>query len=694
MSLREAPTRPPATGREVVEDMVARADAARDARAYRQAAFLYSEAVRWAPGEAGWHIQAGHMFKECGDLAAAEQHYRTAQTLLPNDADLAVQLGHFFKSAGRLAEASAAYRRALALQPHWETPKEELRRLHLAGWRQDAVADKGDLASVGAPGTEGLDPGARAPRLAPELAPGPPIEKFHTHREGIELRRQGRLERTMWGLMPTLRGIDAVRGFCISATPILTISLALNGQMIYRGGVKGGYKLAYERENERLLKYVFNIWIDLTTFVEGRYEIEYRFTDVDHRSTTRVEQIVIAAPLGASSLPDSDGIIPPVEATGERSLDDQINGRPSMIRSGRRALLERSPRTVLVQRVDQLGDLAVSVPALRRLREILPKARIVGLVSASNRDLASTLGLFDEILTIDFRDDAWERRRVMPLAMQKALAATLAPYAFDMAIDCSENEWSRLLLPLSGAPCLVGFPSRLLPELTIEGGGNTHDRWNGHEIVPHTNKLLALVEWLGATLRSEPNIVRRTDLDPRLLSAFGLRRDERFAVLHDGARLQFSRWPYYFELAQLILQTTDLSVVMITDDEGAASRMPEALGHSTRFQLVDRRLPFDDFDALASFCSVFVGNDSGPKHLASLRGAKVVSIHMARNNWNEWGQESGGYIVSRKVPCAGCIIHHDPEECGKDFVCIRGVGPEEVFAAVEKLLAEPATASA
>jgi ADP-heptose:LPS heptosyltransferase/tetratricopeptide (TPR) repeat protein len=679
----------PATASEIGQDMVRRADAARDAKQFQPAAFLYSEAVRWLSGDPGLHIQAGHMFKECGDLASAERHYRTALQSMPDDADLALQLGHFFKSCGRLSEASDSYRRALALQPHWDTPKHELQGLHRAGWREPGKAiDKTDSSGALTSGAETMGADVRAPRLAPELAPRPMPETYHAHAECIELRRLGRRERTNWGTMPTLRGIEAFRGFCISSTPILTVALTLNGQLVYRGGVKGGYEIAHERENTSLRKYVFNVWMDLSNFVEGRYEIEYRFTDINHRTLTRVEPIVIAAPLVASALPDSDGIVPPPDPLEDRSLEDLINGRPSMVRPGRRALVDRPPRQVLVLRTDQLGDLAISAPALRRLREILPQARIVGLVAEANREFAATLGLFDEILSVEFRDDPWERRRVMPIEHQQALAARLAPYEFDMAIDCSENEWSRLLLPLSGAPILVGFPSGRLPELTIEGGGNTHDRWNGHEIVPHTNKLLALVEWLGAMLRSEPNVLKREDLDAERLAPFGIGRDSRYAVLHDGARLQFSRWPYYFDLAQMIIDGADLNVVMLTDDQGAASRLPDSLSASDRFRLIDQRLPFDELDTLFSFCKVFVGNDSGPKHLASLRGAKVVSIHMARNNWNEWGQESGGYIFSRKLPCAGCLIHHDPEECGKDFVCIRGIRPQEVFAAVKRLVDE------
>jgi hypothetical protein len=58
---------------------------------------------------------------------------------------------------------------------------------------------------------------------------------------------------------------------------------------------------------------------------------------------------------------------------------------------------------------------------------------------------------------------------------------------------------------------------------------------------------------------------------------------------------------------------------------------------------------------------------------------------MARNNWNEWGQENG-YIISRRVPCSGCSIHHDSEECAKQFACIVNILPEEVLGAVTRLL--------
>ena len=129
---------------------------------------------------------------------------------------------------------------------------------------------------------------------------------------------------------------------------------------------------------------------------------------------------------------------------------------------------------------------------------------------------------------------------------------------------------------------------------------------------------------------------------------------------------------------------------MLSDDPDTRSELTSKLLSSDRFQLLDKRLPFDDFDALLSYCTVFVGNDSGPKHLASLRGANVVSLHTPRINWGEWGQEQTGSIIHRQVPCAGCHIYHDPEECGRDYVCVSKISVDEVWTAMQPFLPDGA----
>jgi ADP-heptose:LPS heptosyltransferase len=674
--------------RHVARDMISRAEAARDLREFRQAAFLFGEAAALLPHRADLHVQAGHMFKEAGDWSLAERHYRTAVEKMPADADLALQLGHFFKVGGRLAEAINSYRRALELKPNWDEPRRELAAIEAAGLRDPAAGS--DFAIE-------LEPGLLAPsralgrelhtlNLAPELAPRPVTDGLRDYCRSIEIRQLGRRERTHWGIYQTLRGVEAIQGFCVSDKPISTLSLLLNHRLVYRGGVRGGYPLPHDA-SQRFLKYVFNIWIDLSDFVAGRYELEYHATDIDNHSITRAEWIVIGPPLDLPALPESDSNVPRPDPSDPRSLDEQINARPSMVRPARRALFKEPPRTILVQRPDVLGDLVVSVPALKRLRELFPEAHFVGLVSKANRDLAVTLGFFDELIETDLSFNHWEQRRVVTLENQAALANQLARYEFDLAIDlCAAGE-SRLLLPLSGAPVLVGFRCGELPGMTIEVTGSSNDPWNGHDMVPHTNKALALVEWLGAMIRSDDNIVQRT-LDRNLLADVGLSGSARYVVLHAGGRWDFSQWPHYPALAELFLERTDLTVLLLANDPTLIDRIPQAVAGSDRFQFVARRLDFDALDALVSFATLFIGDDSGVKHLAALRGTQVIGIQNARNNWAEWGHENEGYIITRQLPCAGCQIQHYPEslDCGRDFTCITRITPHEVLAAAVALL--------
>ena len=691
-------TDPEPGGRQLAAAMIARADVARDARRYRDAAALYSESLRICPGNAAIQVQCGHMFKEAGDLANAELHYLKAEQIAPGNPELALQLGHFYKVAGRVRDAVAAYRRASEMKPGWPEPEGELAALHRQGWQGTAPLAPPMPAGMGeADSLARLSPvfdveAARLQRaageggLVPEIVPRKPHEMLHAHGESINLRRFGKRERSHWGMLMTFRGVEAIRGFYVSATPVTEIQLLLNGLTIHRGKLHGGYTLEYERDNRALLKYVFNVWLDFSDYVHGRYELELRLISPLREPRIHREYIVVAAPLAEADHPDSDGVIT-LDQGDARPVQDQVNARPSVVRSAIRTVLPQPPRNVLVLRTDQLGDMVTSIPAMQRLRQLLPDAKLVGLLTSSNAEFAATLGLFDEIIVVDFPDDLLDRRRTMPLDVQDRLRARLAPYRFDLAIDLAESSMSRPLLLLSGAAFLYGFHDRDWPWLTAGFEGNTHDPKNDRETAPHSTRVLALVERLGAMLGRKAAIIRRSDLArDRLIEPYGIQAGDRFAVLHTGARIAFSRWPHYAELARLLIERTDLKVLLLTDDAALRGRLPQALAQSDRFRLVDQRLAFDDFDALLSFCSVFVGNDSGPKHLAALRGVGVVSIHSARINWNEWGQEMAGSIISRKVPCAGCAIYHDPDECGQDYACVVRIGLDEVFDAVLKQL--------
>ena len=657
----------------LAQRMINRADEARDTGDFRAAAVLYEEALDLGVTRADIHVQAGHMFKEAGDLPNAERLYLRARAIVPEDADLALQLGHFYKLAERYDDAETSYARALELKPEWADPMRELADLHRRRGRglpdEEVEAPVPGLASESA-------------RLVPELFPRAPQERAQKYADSIHIRRFGaRRERSRWGMIQTFRGVEALRGFCISSAPLREVVVLLAGKPIDASPLQA-FDLPGDADHR---KYVFNIWHDFSDIGFGRYQVELRFMSEDGAAHSYREHVVVAAPLSEADYPDSDTIIT-LAAGDAGSAEERVNARPSVVRPAARSVFPAPPRNVLVLRTDQLGDMVCSIPAMRRLREILPEANIVGLLTASNVELARTLGLFDEIIVVDFPDDWDERRRIMPAAAQEALRARLEPYVFDLAIDLAESFVSRPLMLLSGARLLYGFHDRDWPWLSAGFSAHVHDPKNYMEVAPQSTKVLAMVERLSSLLGSKAEVIRRADLGWDGLAPYGIAAGDRFAVLHTGARIGFSRWPFYAELATLLLRGTDLTVVILTDGGDLRASLPADLIDSGRLKVIDGIIPFDAFDALLSFCALFIGNDSGPKHLAALRGAKVVSLHSARINWNEWGQELTGSIVSRKVPCGGCTIFHDAEECGKGFACIVRITPDEVYAAATALL--------
>ena len=620
-------------------------------------------------------------------MAPPQEHYEAAFRLMPADADLALQLGHFYKVAGRPNEAEDAYRRAIELDPaNADDARGELAIL-LAQGAGVRLVDIGRGTVAEQRRTGAFD------HLVPELLPAKPVELLHRNGESIHVRRLGVMERSpRWGDLPTLRGVQAIRGFCLSQDPIVEVQILLNGKVVHRGPPRD-HALYNEVENFQLRKYVFNVWLDVSAYTPGLYHIELRFRDeadtLDPRGGRRShrETVVIEAPRPAARFEGADSWTPPTDPADARAVEEQVNARPTLISRAKRAIFDHPVKSILVLRTDQLGDAVVSLPALQRLRALFPQARLVALVTSANADLMRTFGLLDEVIVIPFPDEKdIQRKRVMTVEDQEALREQLAPYEFDIALDLAPAIASRPLMLLAGAKFLMGMRDKAWPYLDAGFDFNTYDMDARSDLLPASGKPLAMIEALGILMTREAQVVRRPDLHRGRLAAYGLGETDRFVVLHTGARVVFSRWPHYNAIAARILERTDAKVVMLSEDRGIRSRLPSSLIDNPRFQIIDSKIPFDDFDALLSFCDVFVGNDSGPKHLASLRGANVISLHTPRINWGEWGQEHSGVVLHRRVPCAGCHVYNDPEECGKDIVCVTSITIDEVWAPIEAYL--------
>lgn len=664
---------------------IAAADRARDTGQFEKAAKLFCYALELRD-DRGIHIQAGHMFKEARSYDNARKHYNMAYLQDPNDPEISFQLGHFHKVMEQYEDALAHYKSALTLRPDWDGPSKEIENLEGSDELRRERARKSLLSSseTELPEYVALED-LTSPLLDGSLIAQSYEELSISHQAAFVPTRNGTPQTTEWGKGLTVRGITALRGYLVSAIPLERIEISMDGKLFHVETLIVA-RQPREKTNPDIRKYCYNAWVDFTDVKAGWHDFVFRalapdLEEIEGR-TWRRERLIVAPPFNPHYYQKSDAILAPVDRDSSLSLVEQINARPSILHRCSTRSFPFEIKTVAVLRPDQLGDLVASVPALRKIREALPDAKIVGLLSRANVGLAKTLGIFDAIELIDFPDDPVMCERVMSLENQIKLKNDLAHYKFDLAIDLPVSANSHKLLPLLGAPITAGFGG---PRKSMDLNFSSYDPSTGCDFVKHSARTAIVGEAIALAVDSGARIEKRNDLMRETLVPYGIPSASPYIVIHSGARIKFTHWPHYTELAERVARKMGVRVVYMAENDNQKSQLPQDLLDSGQIVYVSGQMPFDHFDTFLSFAAVFVGNDSGPKHLASLRGAQVVSLHSSRIGWEEWGQERGGIAISRKVPCAGCSLHHNFDECSKNTACITLITVDEVYAAVTEL---------
>ncbi|KON64245.1 lipopolysaccharide core biosynthesis protein [Komagataeibacter europaeus] len=656
------------------------ANMARDRGDFLAAAELYENVIALGKFSTGLLLAAGHMRKEGKDFPAAERHYLKVLELTPDDPEIHMQLGHFYKIVGRYKDAEKYYLSALTHNyPNAEEAMNEFRWVHDSEElrRENERVSPGDDLPI-----EGL--------VSQELLPRTLEQIQRDYGETFVISRLGNFQRTIWGTGQTVRGVDALRGHIISSIPCQRIEIFLNEKLIYVDDLKI-VSLRWKKHDSDLRKYVFNAWIDFSRIPFGEYDLVFRATIMEGSPRRGIEwkreTVIVAEPIPEDDCVGSPAFIPSLDQDSSRSVVEQVNSLPSLVRRVSPSCYPGKLDNVAVMRLDQLGDMVVTLPTMRRLREMLPKSRIVGLLSPANAELASTLGVFDDIVVINFPDDKYQNQRVMSLQDQEAFIERLKPYDFDLAIDFLYSGHANKLLPLTGAPVTMTVArSDDVESLDVTFDARSPNGGYSLSSMSHTARVRAISEALALWLNNDAKPLPRKKSNAEQLARYGLTEQDRYVVLHTGSSFaRFLLWPHYPELTFRLLEK-GYKVLYMASDDSQKSKLPADALNDGRIIYLAKKIPFDDLDALLSCATLMVGNDSGPKHWASMRGTKVVSIHPGRDDLREWGQVFGGVVLARRVPCAGCGIRYDDTECGQDYACVRKVTVDEVMREAELLL--------
>ena len=109
------------------------------------------------------------------------------------------------------------------------------------------------------------------------------------------------------------------------------------------------------------------------------------------------------------------------------------------------------PRNILVIDFGQLGDVVMSLPALRAIREKFPHAKITVAVGRPGKELLNLAGFADEILEVD-RVSLRDGPTLVSIGRIAKFVAQVRKQQFDFVIDLHSYYETNILGFLSGAP--------------------------------------------------------------------------------------------------------------------------------------------------------------------------------------------------------------------------------------------------
>ncbi|MEB2398751.1 MAG: glycosyltransferase family 9 protein [Alcaligenaceae bacterium] len=348
-------------------------------------------------------------------------------------------------------------------------------------------------------------------------------------------------------------------------------------------------------------------------------------------------------------------------------------------------------RKILCIRLDNLGDVLMTTPAIRALKQACPGRRIALLASPAGAALAPFLPDVDEVIAYDA---PWVKNEVDDPDGEARMLRALRAADFDAAVIFTVYSQSplpaALMCRLAGIPRVLAHcrenPYRLLSDWQPETEPHQQTR---HE----TRRQLDLVERVGAVCK-DPRLVFATRDGDRLgvrakLRAHGLAPGGAWIVSHCGATAPSRRYPPECFAEALSMLGGRAGTVVLT---GGASE--QALTDGIR-RMCAGAVPIIDFAGLLSLgelacliedAALLLSNNSGPVHLAAALGTPVVDLYALTNpQHTPWMVPSR--VLFHDVPCKYCYRsvcpegHHD---------CLRKVPPATVCAAVLELLAASA----
>jgi len=345
-------------------------------------------------------------------------------------------------------------------------------------------------------------------------------------------------------------------------------------------------------------------------------------------------------------------------------------------------ILPESSRVLFI-RIRNLGEAVLDTANLRALKHWRPDLEITTLVEAIYTDLyAADSDIQAAPLVRGVRD------KRSNLAARLGMISKIRHKKFDAVINLHGGPTSAHLTLMSGAKYRVGanhFRHRYAYNMCIPPAEDILGRQDLHTVEYQFGQF----KWLG--LPNERPAPTQIFVDPQMRASAQTKLREvgiekPYVVLAPTNEFYTKRWiPDRYAAVAEHLISSGFQIVMTGAPVEEQKLQLAAVQAATKCRLVSlNSLSIGELVAVIADSNLFIGNDSGPAHIAAAVKTPLVVLFGPASSirWRPWLAPSE--LVQNYFPCNPCSMYTC--EAFDEPECIRSISVDQVMKAVEKML--------
>lgn len=335
---------------------------------------------------------------------------------------------------------------------------------------------------------------------------------------------------------------------------------------------------------------------------------------------------------------------------------------------------------ILVIQTAFLGDVILTTPLIRKIKEFFPNAEIDIVTTPEGSEILKNNPAISEIIVYDKHrtESSWGALFAKGMKLRKK--------KYDMAFLPHRSFRTGLLAFLSGTKERIGFggsPSSIFLTRRIKRDLSIHE----------IQRNLALLEpFFGKVEPIPPDVYPSKDdfiavrekLKDIITEQFGWK-----VIFAPGSIWPTKRYPrvYYAEVGKILLDSGVKYIILVggKEDRQICDDIKEKIGKRA-INVAGLLTPLQTC-ALMTMCSLLISNDSAPLHMASALGLPTVGIYGPTTPLFGFGPYGKLVrVMEVELECRPCSPH-GPRVCPLGHhMCMRNISPHDVADAALDML--------